>query len=79
MKTFYEICESHGWNDEKQEYDMQPLCYFQNIYHAYDYCDEMNAGTNNYIPPIENVASELTKYGSADVGYLTIIEHEFED
>jgi hypothetical protein len=79
MKVFYEIAECTGWNDELQANTMHVDKYFQGIYNAYYYCKDKNADYGNYIPPIEDVIRNLSDFGEADIGYLTIIQLEFED
>ena len=79
MKIFYEVLETQEWNEEKQDYEMNNVAYFQSIYHAYEFCKERNEGTGNYIISIELANENLNNYGSTDVGYLTISEHKFND
>mgnify|MGYP007012590324 CR=1 FL=1 len=79
MKVFYEIDECTGWNNELQANTMRVDKYFQDIYNAYNYCDEKNAGCGCCIPPIEDIIRNLSDFGEADIGYLTIIQQEFED
>ena len=50
MKVFYEIDECAGWNSELQTNTMRVDKYFQDIYNAYNYCDEKKCGMRQLYP-----------------------------
>lgn len=80
---FFKVVEKNQRFDEwgKEFWTEEHHRYFQNLENAYDYCVDMNDGTNNKLPTFSEIEEEFYPpiENEYDVGFLTIQQLYFDD